>query len=48
MNSECAQTSVPTFFTCRIMLDEHNNLDYEFDNQRDSILDQSEDQEEPM
>ena len=30
------------------MSDEHNNLNYEFDNQRDSILNQYEDQEEPM
>ena len=30
------------------MLDEHNNLDYEYDDQGDSLLDKSEDQEEPM
>ena len=48
MNSECSLTSVPTFFTCMIMSDEHNNLNYKFDNQGDSILNQSEDQDEPM
>ena len=31
-----------------IMSDEHNHLDYEFDDQGDSILDQSEDQEEQI
>ena len=41
-------TSVLTFFTCRIMSDEHNNLNYEFDDKRYSILSQSEDKEEPM
>ena len=30
------------------MSDEYNNLNFEYDNQGDSILDQSEDQEEPM
>ena len=44
VNSDCSLTSVPTFFIYRIMSDEHNNLDYEFDNQGDSLLEQ----EEPM
>ena len=48
MNSECSLTSVPTFFTFRIMSEEHDNLDYECDDQGDFILDQSEDPEEPM
>ena len=30
------------------MSEEHDNLDYECDNQGNSILDQSKDQEEPM
>ena len=29
-------------------MDKHNNLDFEYDNQGDSILNQPEDQEEPM
>ena len=48
MNSECSQTSFPTFFTIRIMSDKIDNLDFECDNQGDSLLDQSEDQEEPI
>ena len=30
------------------MSDEHNNLDYEYNDQGDKLLNQSEDQEEPM
>ena len=45
MNSDCSLTSV---FIYTIMLDEHNNLDYEYNDQGDELLNQSEDQEEPM
>ena len=42
-NSDCSQARVPTFFIYRIMSDEHDNLNYEFDDHGDYILDQSED-----
>ena len=48
MKSNCSLTSVPTFFTFRIMSDEHDNLDFECEDQGDSLLDPSEDQEESM
>ena len=48
MNSECSLTSVPTFLTFKIKLDEHDNLDFECDDQGDLLLNQSENQEEPM
>ena len=45
MNSNCSLTSVIIYM---IMSDEHNNLDYEYNDQGDELLNQSEDQEEPM
>ena len=48
MNNESSLTSVPTFFICRIMSDEHNLLEYECGDQGDTLLNQSEDLEEPM
>ena len=45
MNSNCSLTSVIIY---TIMSDELNNLDYEYNDQGDELLNQSEDQEEPM
>ena len=45
VNSNCSLTSVIIY---TIMSDEHNNLDYEYNDQGDELLNQSEDQEEPM
>ena len=48
MNIDCSLTSAPTFFTLRIISDKHDNLNFECDNQWESRLDQSKDQEEPI
>ena len=45
MNSDCSLTSV---FIYTIMSDKRNNLDYKYNDQGDDLLNQSEDQEEPM
>ena len=45
MNSDCSLTGV---FIYTIMSDERNNLDYEYNDQGDELLNQSENQEEPM